>query len=180
MLRSRRLQPRDGVAAVELAVIMPLLLILLLGLWEVGRIVQVNAILNNAVRDGARVAAQGQIINLTGTFTQIRKGSGTSIPNVTDTVKRYLTGAGVSTTGLTVTFTFVDSSGNPVSTPSEPYQGVKGQRFRVTATLPYNSFRWSTIDLIPFNSIQATIDWVSMIDDPFTVNTSLPNWAPVP
>src|SRR5436309_938093 len=66
-----RSRSRAGAAAVEFAVILPLLMLLLLGTWEVARLVQVHAILSNAAREGARVAAQGQIINLTGGYTQI-------------------------------------------------------------------------------------------------------------
>src|SRR5690242_10343121 len=62
---------RPGAAAVEFAVVLPLIVLLLLGTWEVARLVQVHAILSNAVREGARLAAQGQIINVTGNYTQI-------------------------------------------------------------------------------------------------------------
>jgi Flp pilus assembly protein TadG len=177
MRRSQRLRSRRGAAAVEFAVVMPLLLLLLLGTWEVGRLVQVDAILSNAAREGARVAAQGQIINLTGSYTQIQVNTGT--PSVRSAVANYLTGAGINNNGLTVTFTFLDTNGNPVSSPSQPYQGTKGQRFRVTATLPYNSFRWTQINLLNVNTIQATVDWESMIDSPFQVNTNLPSWDPL-
>ncbi len=46
-------QPRRATAAVELAVVMPLIIILLTGLLEVGRMVQISEILNNAAREGA-------------------------------------------------------------------------------------------------------------------------------
>src|SRR5947209_7183227 len=108
MRRSQRLRPRRCAAAVEFAVVMPLLLLLLLGTWEVGRLVQVDAILSNAAREGARVAAQGQIINLTGSYTQIQVYTGT--PSVQSAVANYLTGAGINNTGLTVTFTFLDNN----------------------------------------------------------------------
>lgn len=45
---------RPGTAAVEFAVVLPLLFILLFGLWEVGRIVEVQQVAWNAAREGAR------------------------------------------------------------------------------------------------------------------------------
>ncbi len=178
MTKHPRPDPRPGVAAVEFAVILPLILLLLLGTWEVGRLVQVYAILYNATREGARVAAQGQIINLTGAYTQIKVSSGS--PDVYDTVKNYLTNSGINAAGLDVDFTFLSGSGSPVSSPAEPYQGTRAMRFRVTATLPYNSFRWTQLSLLNVASIQTTVDWVSLLDDPFSVNTSMPSWSPYP
>jgi Flp pilus assembly protein TadG len=40
-----------------MAVVLPLLLLLVVGVWELGRIIQVQAVLNNAARDAARYAA---------------------------------------------------------------------------------------------------------------------------
>ena len=45
---------RHGVAAVEFAVCLPLLCLVLTGLWEVGRIVQVSEVMWNSARE-ARV-----------------------------------------------------------------------------------------------------------------------------
>jgi Flp pilus assembly protein TadG len=180
---------RPGSAAVEFAVVLPLIFLLLLGTWEVARLVQVHAMLSNAVREGARIAAQGQIINLTGEYTQIVvSDSNPDNPDVTTTVTNYIRtadpyfkkGQGISTTGMTVTFTFVDGSGNPVGSSSQPWQAYKGQRFRVTATLPYDNFRWTSLNLLNVKTITATVDWMSMIDDPFQVNTTLPTWDPYP
>jgi len=173
----RKSQERSGAAVVEFAVILPVLMIFLLGTWELGRLVQVYAILNHAAREGARIAAQGQVINVTGAYTQIQVATGT--PSVTQAVKNYLTGTGINTTGLTVTFSFLDSSGNTVSSPTQPYQGIKGQRFRVSVFLPYSSFKISNTNLLNLTGIRASVDWVSMIDDPFTVNTTMPAWDPL-
>ena len=88
-----RRQKRRAVAAVEFAFLAPLLLILLFGLWQIGRIVEVMQLMNNAAREGARLASQAQIINQVGAFTQIHASSG--LPNVQDTVREYLIGNGV-------------------------------------------------------------------------------------
>jgi Flp pilus assembly protein TadG len=180
---------RRGVAAVEFATVLPLIFLLLLGTWEVARLVQVQAILSNAVREGARLAAQGEVINLTGDFTQIAiSDTNANNPDVTSAVQNYVrnadpnfkNGAGISTSGMTVTFQMLDNAGNPINSGYQPWQATKGQRFRVTAALPYNNFRWTTLNLLNVTQITASADWVSMMDDPFNVNTTLPTWTAYP
>jgi Flp pilus assembly protein TadG len=51
---------RRGAAAVEMALMAPLLVILLLGLWELGRMIQTKQAVANAAREGGRQAATGQ------------------------------------------------------------------------------------------------------------------------
>jgi len=178
-MRLCRNQPtRDGVAAVELAMLLPLLMALLMGTWEVARVVQVYQIVANAAREGARMAAQGQIINLTGQYTDIHRSTGN--PNVMDTVRNYIAAANVNTAGLDVQFTFLDSAGSPVGSPSEPYQGIKAQRFAVTVTLPYSSFRLTSINYFNISQVQSTVDWVSLKDSPFNLDTTMPGWDPIP
>lgn len=188
-LADRAERSRPGAAAVEFAVVLPLIVLLLMGTWEVARLVQVHAILTNAAREAARLAAQGQIINLTGNYTQILvTDSDPATPDLTSTVVNYVrnadpnfrSGQGISTTGMTVSFTFVDGAGNPITSPNQPWQGSKCQRFRVTASLPYDNFRWTSLNLLNVTTITATVDWMSMIDDPFQVNTTLPTWDPYP
>jgi len=51
---------QDGQALVEMAIILPLLLLLLLGTIEMGRIFHSYIVVTQASREGARVAAVGQ------------------------------------------------------------------------------------------------------------------------
>lgn len=174
-MRMRNQVRRAGVAAVEFAVVLPLLLLLMLGTWEVGRTVQMQQILVNAAREGARVAAQGQTINLTGAYTQIMCDTGT--PNVKQVIIDYLHGAGIAdTTGVTTTFKYLD--GDLGST--QPWQGTKNQRFEVSVTLPYANVRLTNLDLLNITNLTARVEWVSMADDPFTVNTTIPTWDALP
>jgi Flp pilus assembly protein TadG len=170
-----RRRSRDGIAAVEFAFVLPVLFTLMLGVWEVGRVIQVQQVLVNAAREGARIAAQGQTINLTGAYTQIHTTTGS--PNVQTTVLNYLAGAGFSNnSGVTVTFAFLDGD----TSETDPYQGTKDQRFAVDVTMPYDNVRLTNLNLLNFSNLTAHVEWVSMADDPFTINTTIPTWSPLP
>ncbi|MCE9530007.1 MAG: pilus assembly protein [Planctomycetes bacterium] len=152
---------------------MPLLLGLMVGVWELGRMVQVNEIMNNAAREGARLASQAKILNTTGAYTEVAVSTGT--PNVTDAVSQYLRGSGITNlTGLTVTFTYLNGD----TSLTQPYQGVKNQQFRVQISLPFDNVRWSSLALMNPSTVGGTCVWNIMVDDPFTVSTTLPGWTP--
>src|ERR1700730_9607539 len=65
-----RLAPRRGVARVEFAVCLPLLFTILFGLWEVGRITEVQQVMWNSAREAARDCSLGQD-NLSTTATNL-------------------------------------------------------------------------------------------------------------
>jgi Flp pilus assembly protein TadG len=97
---SCKTQRRQGAAAVELAILLPAVLVpLVFGIWEVGRLVQIQQIVANAAREGGRQASTGKY-----TETDIR-----------DDIMDYLTNAGLSTSGvqITVTVTDVSTTANP-------------------------------------------------------------------
>jgi len=163
------------VAAVEMAFLMPLLLLLLVGVWEVGRIIHVQTLMSNAARDGARVAAQARTVNTVGSYTEIRFASGTSTPNIEDTVKAFLAGSGITDlTGVTVSFQFIDGD----TSMTDPYQGVKNQQFRIVVTVPYANIRWTTLSIINPSTLTAEVRWSCLVDEPFTMNTTMPGWNP--
>ena len=173
-------QRRRGVAALEFAAVLPLLLLLLLGIWELGRIIHVQISLNNAARDGARLGAQANIVATTGAYTQIKFSTGS--PNVNDTIRAYLTATGITNhTGLVIEFQFVEPAtggASTASTTADPYLGVKNQRFRVRISLPYDNVRWTTLSLLNPTTLTAEAYWQCLVDDPFSVNTTLPGWSP--
>jgi Flp pilus assembly protein TadG len=163
---------RGGAAVVELAFVAPVLVILLLGLWEVGRMIQLQQILSNSAREGARVAAQGRTINQTGSPTEIKVSTGD--PSVKSTVVNYLKRAGLNVTDADVNVTFAFVSGD--TTMTEPYQGVKGQQFRVTVTIPLSALKWSPVGSITPAQMTASVVWSSLADDPFTLDPNMPSW----
>jgi Flp pilus assembly protein TadG len=175
-MRVRR-QARRGLAAVELAVVFLFIVVpLMIGVWEVGRLVQVQQVVANSAREGARLAAQGYTINTSGAPTQIMLNSGT--PNVHDTVFQYLYAAGLTSlqsTDVTVTFTYLAPRSDGAAA-TEPYQGEKNQPFQVTVTIPWNRVRWVNLGLVNPTTVTFTVVWRMTIDDPFTVNDTLPTW----
>jgi Flp pilus assembly protein TadG len=142
---------RNGAAAVELAVLMPPILILLMGIWEVGRMVEIQQILANAAREGARQAATGQLTNA----------------QVQTVVQNYLTVAGVPTTHLNMT-----GSGGPqmVTDLTNPSYDVSAATYldqiQVVVQIPFSDVRWSVLSLITTSSttLTSTVTFYSMVD----------------
>lgn len=174
MKRLRHRGKRRGAAIIELAVVLPMLLIVLLGVWEIGCLVHMQQIMYNSARAGARVAAQANIVNTTGLFTEISVSSGS--PSVQEAVIQSLKASGVTNlNGLQVSFRYLD--GNTALT--EPYQGAKNQRFSVTVSLPFTNVRWTNLGLINPSTVGATCTWQILVDDPFVVTTTIPSWNPI-
>jgi Flp pilus assembly protein TadG len=158
---------RRGVAAVEAAVTLPVLMTLLLGVWEVGRMLQINATLTYAGREAARMAAGG-----------VFNGQPVTVAIVQQQVKDYLAAAGfpaASAEGAVVTIT--NLSGGSWTNPCD---ALPLDRFRITITIPpgaaYDSLRWSPISRITgANSMTISADWLSANDSLVTVNDQLPH-----
>ena len=181
--RSPPLGRRSGTAAVEFAAVLTFVLVpMMIGLWEMGRVVQVQQIVSNGAREGARLAAQANTINSSGSPTQILASvappNSTNDPNVKAAVMQYLAGAGLTQlkwADVDVAFAF--TSGNTALT--DPYQGVKGQQFRVTVTLnqaALNKCLWTALGLVRPTSVVYAVNWQILVDDPFSINSTLPTW----
>ncbi|HXD85566.1 MAG TPA: TadE family protein [Urbifossiella sp.] len=170
-MRYRKKLQRRGVASVELAFVVLFFFIpVLFGIWEAGRLIEVQQIVSKSAREGARLAAQGYTINATGAPTQIMAQSGS--PNVHDTVYQYLIAAGFTNlqrSDVAVTFAFTDSP-NP-----DPYMGNKNEPFTVAVSVPWNKVRWVNVGLINPTQVKFTATWQMLVDDAFNVNQSMPS-----
>jgi Flp pilus assembly protein TadG len=142
-----------GVAAVEFAITLPLLLLLTAGLWEVGVIVNAQQTLSNAAHLGGRQASTG--LNTTA--------------QVETAVTQYLQIAGIPTTNLIVTVTDVTSGGD-VSNANQMDQ------LTVSVSIHCGDVVWDDINyLLPSAALlSANVTWYSMVDTPVTVSTTLP------
>lgn len=191
MRYNKPLRRLSGVASVELVIVTSAFVVpLIICIWEIGRYIQVKQIVANSARQGARLAAQGMTI-VGSTQVNIGVGTGTGstpsgasspstvtinsasvpTPNVTQTVYDYLYGAGLTQLSLndvTVTFTMGSSL--------QPYQGTIGQVFTVYVSIPWSKVQWTTLGLIKPTTVQYTVSWQMLVDNPFTINPSLPTW----
>jgi hypothetical protein len=107
--------PRRGLAAVEFAVALPLLLTLILGIWEVSRIVEVHHVLSNAAREAGRRIPAGTVDEAA----------------ITQSVKDYLGAAGIRTERVEVT---VADQDNPDAKYVEP---ARHKRIRIDVAIPF-------------------------------------------
>lgn len=178
MMNRRTAGPRRaGVATVEAAVVLAVLLVpVIIGVWEVGRLVYAQQVVTNAAREGARLAAQGRVINRLGTPTEIDFDSGT--PNIKDTVYQALVTGGLS--GIpraNVTIKFAFDGETPSASPTRnPYQGIKSEKFRIFVSVPWEKVRWVNLGLVNPTTVEYTVDWQMLVDDPFSLNVDLPKW----
>jgi hypothetical protein len=177
-MRLRARQHRHpGGAAVEFAIVLTLVLMpTLIGVWEVGRLVQVQQIVASSAREGARLAAQAVTITPEGQRTEIMTTTGT--PNVKRTVYQYLVLNGLGSlqeSDVQVSFKF--TTGLQATNPNpHPYQGLKGDRFEVTVTIPFDKVKWANLGLVNPQNVAFTVAWTMLVDDPFVINPNLPAW----
>ena len=144
----RRSPKREAAAAVEFAVTLPLLVTLLLGIWEVGRIVHVKQIVSNAAREGARASSTG-----TNNFNDVQ-----------NIVSNYLTNAGLDATGVTVEITNITTNNGAAY---DPTQATQLDEMRIYVSLPFDNVRWAFVDqLTDIREIRAQVEWRSMKDIP--------------
>ncbi|HXG11323.1 MAG TPA: TadE family protein [Gemmataceae bacterium] len=161
-----RSAPRAGTAAVEFALVSPLLFAALLGLWEVGRLVEAQQILTNAAREGARQGSTGQ----------------RSLEEVKNAVINYIAAAGFDTTGVVVTVTNVTQ--NKVDTDPREYNHL--DHFRIDVSLPFRNVRWILVNrfttdpgsgfapITPPAELRAESHWFSMKDQVLEVSFAPP------
>ncbi len=154
MLRRPASTPRRAAAAVEFAVLSPFLVVLLLGLWEVGRLVEVSQTLNNAAREGARQAATGQLSNA----------------QVQAVVLNYLASAGIPTQNATVTVNDLTSPGADASAAAQM------DRLQVTVTVPLSDVRWAALYLVtsPGTQLSGQATWLSLKDQDYPTTVTSP------
>ena len=116
MNASAKRSARKGIAAVQFAVILSVLLPLTLGMFEIGRIIHVRQVLMAAARECGRQATAGMPVN--------------DLPAV---FSEYLSNAGLPTNRVNVNVAEVSVgfAANPLTTP-----------YRVTASIPLEDVSW--------------------------------------
>jgi Flp pilus assembly protein TadG len=166
MVRVRRThRPRGGLAVVEFALVLPFLLILLLGIWEAGRLIGVSQLLTNAAREGARQAASG--LKTTSQITtavqfylkQAMKGQGMS-----DSDASKVAGDAVIT---------VQNLTNPGTDPTAASQL---DQLQVSVSIPFNDVHWVALNLITNSStkLNGQATWYSVKDQTYPTTETAP------
>ena len=137
-------QRRRGAAVVELAVVLPLLTILLLGVWEIGRMLEIQQVLDNGAREGGRQAVARNLTNA----------------QIAQVVLDYLRDAGLPTAQAQVTVQDLDQPGTDAAA------AARGDQMHVQVVLPLASVRLTNLYLVtgPTTQLTATAVWSSAKD----------------
>jgi Flp pilus assembly protein TadG len=177
---------RQGVAAVEFAVCLPLLFLVLFGLWEVGRMTEVQQVMWNSAREAARDASLGQsnlqtVTNNLITYLQSAEptafGQGHTVslkpPVVTLPPNTYGYTVWDNTAGRELfTMSFADMTNTTVSDPTGMSQL---DRYEIGVQVPYASIGWLPVAQITGKTrLYVAVDWASMVDAPFQIAPYLP------
>jgi Flp pilus assembly protein TadG len=156
--------PRRGVAAVEMALILPLVLTMLLGTWEVGRIIEVQQYLNVAAREAARQAGSGIVTN-----SQVQQVAINYMRNaLNDTT-------GAKTAHLAVTVTVHPAASPGTSQNIDVTQANSLDLIVISLSIPFQDVRWNGLSTITgASSLQALSTWVCLKDYPFPTTPPQP------
>jgi Flp pilus assembly protein TadG len=144
-IAARRLGSAEGSQLLEFALTAPLLLVLVIGIMDFGRAYNLKQKLNNAVREGARYAANQ--------FSDPEDINTTSVGAVGTVVSNYLTNAGVtqctigSASGGPFDYTFSSSSTGCTTFKLEVNRNAQfvanGTTYNATTVTITYPFTWS-------------------------------------
>jgi Flp pilus assembly protein TadG len=185
-LNPRKASRRRGVAAVEFAACLPIMFLLLFGLWEVGRITEVTQVMWNSARESARDASLGQDNLLTvanNLLTYLQSAEPTAFAQGhSTTMKAPVVTLPANTYGYTCwdttanrelfTVTFKDYT---TTTVTDPTAMLQLDRYEIGVQVPYASVGWLPVATITGTSrLYVAVDWASMVDSPFQIAPYLP------
>jgi len=162
MLLHVRGQRRRGTATVELAVVLAFIMApALVGIWELGRMGEVEQLLSNAARDAARRASSGQVTTAqtVQVVTDNLRSANITTTNVQVTVENL-------TQGNSATF---NSSGTTVAgSDFDLTQSDQNDRLQLTISIPFNDFRWATVNrMFASSNLTARTTWYALRDKDF-------------
>lgn len=132
---------RSGIAATEFAILAPFLVTVVIGLIEIGRVLQVEQALNNAAREGCRVGS------LSGKYTTdvmsaaqtCLVGPDSTHPNLVCSWTNSGWGSNSAQISVSVNGTAVSFPLGPTPATDPIANAVAGDVITVTVTIPFNS-----------------------------------------
>ena len=138
---------RDGIVALELAAVLPLLLLLVAGLIETGRLIEVKQVLLTAAREAGRQAAAGRL----------------SVSDIQSVARITWIRAGFPADRLTIS---VENLTNPAA---HPHLATQFDQFRIRLSVPYSDVRLGHFLPLIQNTtlITAEVTWMSLKDKPY-------------
>jgi Flp pilus assembly protein TadG len=171
---------------VEFAVCLPLVFLLMAGLWETGRITEVQQVMWNSGRETARNASLGQSTLLSvssSLLAYLQAAEPTAFPpsHQTNMISPVIT-LPANTTGYTCwdatanqelfTVTFTDLTNPSVTDPTLMSQL---DRYQINVQVPYASIGWTPVARITgITRLYVSVQWAAMVDSPFQVAPNLP------
>jgi Flp pilus assembly protein TadG len=135
-------RPRGGVAAVEMAFIVPILALIMLGMFELSRGVMVRQILTGAARKGCRTG----IIHQYGNNDIINDATNVMQDNGFDSTQFNPPSIGA------INITVTDPNGN---TLSDAVNAPPGSTVSVQVVIPVSSVKWVTTYFLTGNMIES-------------------------
>jgi Flp pilus assembly protein TadG len=153
-MKSKPQHDRRGTATVELAIVLPVLVGLFLGMCEVGRALNATIILQDAAAYGGRLASIGQSTN-----AQVKQA-----------VLSCLTVSGVPTTNAVVTVSDQTQPGTDVG------KAAALDKLQITVTLPFKDIKWGVAGFIVHDSflVAGSVTFYSARVNPYPTNISTP------
>jgi Flp pilus assembly protein TadG len=147
MIRRSWQQRRAGAAIVEMAVVLPVILILLIGTLELARMFQVLQFMSNAAREGARSAATTESTNA----------------QVSEVVVNYLNSQSVPTQNVVVSVQDLSSPGTDAANAAPLDQ------LQVNVSIPWTDVRLVALYLVasPTTTLTAQATWFSQRDQAY-------------
>jgi Flp pilus assembly protein TadG len=153
---------RRGNATVEFAVVLAFVLVpLLIGTWEVGRVGEYQQLASNAAREGARRASSGQINTSQTAQVVFDYLKNASIPVANAKVKiENVTG------GYSIQYT--SSGGVDTGVDWDLTGSAQNDQLRLTVTIPYDDLAWSELNPVyAGTTLTAQTTWWSLKDKDF-------------
>lgn len=136
-----------GVAALELMCVLPFMLVMISGVLELARMIEVKQVLTTAAREGGRQAAAGLI----------------TADQAEDVVREYLERAGMPASRAVVTVQ------NATMAARDPRDATQLDHLRIRVEMPFEDVRIAGLRILSNDETRVRVEttWLSLKDKPY-------------